>query len=196
MTQPRKLIKGRCIPSCVADFSGLRRRELTRLVHFRYEQFGVAVAISRNFAIVGGPGNDEAGNDAGAAYIFNPRSLNFILPNESFAVEPSSNKITSLGQIKRSSLLQNYPNPFNPETWIPYRLSTAANVEILIYGITGNHVRTLQLGNKARGAYTVKDEAAYWDGRNDTGERVSSGIYFYRLSAGDYAATRRMVIVE
>lgn len=188
--------KGSVYPFLRSGFFWTQKERINALSPFRYEHFGVAVAISRNFAIVGGPGNDEAGNDAGAAYIFNPRSLNFILPNESFAVEPSSNKITSLGQIKRSSLLQNYPNPFNPETWIPYRLSTAANVEILIYGITGNHVRTLQLGNKARGAYTVKDEAAYWDGRNDTGERVSSGIYFYRLSAGDYAATRRMVIVE
>jgi flagellar hook assembly protein FlgD len=101
-----------------------------------------------------------------------------------------------LGQIKRSSLLQNYPNPFNPETWIPYRLAMAAHVEISIYDIAGNHIRTLQLGLKPRGEYTVKDEAAYWNGRSDTGERVSSGIYFYRLSAGNYSATRRMVIVE
>ena len=188
--------KGSVYPFLRSGFFWTQKERINALSPIRYEHFGISLAISRNFAIVGGPGNDEAGNDAGAAYIFNPRSLNFILPNESFAVEPSSHKITSLGQIKRTSILQNYPNPFNPETWIPYRLATAANVEISIYGIAGNYVRTLQLGHKARGEYTLKDEAAFWDGRNETGERVSSGIYFYRLSAGDYSATRRMVIVE
>lgn len=188
--------KGSVYPFLRSGFFWSQKERINALSPIRYEHFGVAVAISRNFAIVGGPGNDEAGSDAGAAYIFNPRSLNFILPNESFAVDPSSRKLTSLGQIKRTSLLQNYPNPFNPETWIPFRLSTAANVEISIYGITGNYIRTLQLGLKARGAYTDKDEAAYWDGRNDSGEPVSSGVYFYRLSAGDFSAVRRMVIVE
>jgi hypothetical protein len=188
--------KGSVYPFLRSGFFWTRKERIIALSPIRYEHFGVAVAISRNFAIVGGPGNDEAGSDAGAAYIFNPRSLNFILPNESFSVEPSSHKLTSLGQIKRSSLLQNYPNPFNPETWIPYRLAMAAHVEISIYDIAGNHIRTLQLGLKPRGEHTVKDEAAYWNGRSDTGERVSSGIYFYRLSAGNYSATRRMVIVE
>ena len=188
--------KGSVYPFLRSGFFWTQKERINALSPIRYEHFGVAVAISRNFAIVGGPGNDEAGSDAGAAYIYNPRSLNFILPNESFAVEPSSHKLTSLGQIKRSSLLQNYPNPFNPETWIPYRLSTAANVEISIYGITGNYIRTLQLGLKTEGEYSVKDKAAYWDGRNDTGEPVASGVYFYRLSAGDFSATRRMVIVE
>ena len=188
--------KGSVYPFLRSGFFWTQKERINALSPIRSEHFGVAVAISRNFAIVGGPGNDEAGSDAGAAYIFNPRSLNFILPNESFSVEPSSHMITSLGQIKRSSLLQNYPNPFNPETWIPYRLAMAAHVEISIYGITGNYIRTLQLGLQPRGDFTVKDKAAYWDGRSDTGERVSSGIYFYRLSAGDYSATRRMVIVE
>lgn len=82
------------------------------------------------------------------------------------------------------SLLQNYPNPFNPETWIPYRLSEPGDVSITIYSISGQIVRELSLGHKMPGHYVDRSKAAYWDGKNDQGEKVSSGVYFYKMQAG------------
>ena len=95
---------------------------------------------------------------------------------------------------KKTVLLANYPNPFNPETWIPYQLSDPAEVTVSIYALDGKLVRTLELGQMPAGAYSDKDRAAYWDGRNAQGEPVASGVYFYTLSAGDFTATRKMVI--
>ncbi len=95
-----------------------------------------------------------------------------------------------------TELLRNYPNPFNPETWIPYHLASTAEVQLTIYDINGALVRELDLGHQAAGYYTDRSKAAYWDGRNEFGETVASGIYFYHLSAGDYTAMRRMVILK
>ena len=75
-------------------------------------------------------------------------------------------------------LLPNYPNPFNPETWIPYRLSEDALVTLAIYDLSGRLVRGIELGNRIASVYESRDKAAYWDGRNSLGERVSSGVYF------------------
>ena len=97
---------------------------------------------------------------------------------------------------KETVLLPNYPNPFNPETWIPYQLVHAADVQITIYDIKGVMVRQLDLGYQSAGYYTNRSKAAYWDGHNESGESVASGVYFYQLRAGDYTATRRMVIVK
>ena len=95
---------------------------------------------------------------------------------------------------KETALLHNYPNPFNPETWIPYRLAHAADVEITIYNTRGTVVRRLDVGHQSAGFYTARAQAAYWDGRNEFGELVASGLYFYQFRAGDYSALRRMVI--
>ena len=95
-----------------------------------------------------------------------------------------------------TALLPNYPNPFNPETWIPYQLVQAADVKLTIYDIKGAVVRQLDLGHQLAGFYTARSKAAYWDGRNTNGEVVASGIYFYQFQAGDYSATRRMVILK
>ena len=95
---------------------------------------------------------------------------------------------------KETMLLPNYPNPFNPETWIPYQLAAAADVTIHIYAISGELMRTLTLGNRPAGVYQSRSRSAYWDGKNELGEPVASGIYFYTLSAGKFTATRRMVI--
>ena len=97
---------------------------------------------------------------------------------------------------KETTLLPNYPNPFNPETWIPYRLGQEAEVAITIYDTKGTPVRRLALGDQAAGYYAERGQAAYWDGRNKDGEAVASGIYIYQFRAGDYAASRRMVIVK
>ena len=93
-------------------------------------------------------------------------------------------------------LLQNYPNPFNPETWIPYQLREPVSVVLRIYNGKGGLVRTLNLGQREEGFYLGRVRAAYWDGRNSAGEKVASGIYFYQLNAGDFSATRRMLIVK
>ena len=95
---------------------------------------------------------------------------------------------------KETALLSNYPNPFNPETWIPYHLSEPAEVRIAIYAADGRLVRTLGLGHQAAGIYESRSCAAYWDGRNALGEPVASSVYFYTLTAGDFAATRKMLI--
>ena len=95
---------------------------------------------------------------------------------------------------KETTLLPNYPNPFNPETWIPYQLTESANVSVSIYSADGNLIRTLVLGNQPVGIYESRNRAAYWDGRNQFGESVASGVYFYTLSAGKFTATRKMLI--
>ena len=95
---------------------------------------------------------------------------------------------------KETGLLPNYPNPFNPETWIPYQLAEPANVSISIYAADGRLVRTLDLRHRSVGIYESRSRAAYWDGRNASGEPVASGVYFYTLMAGDFTATRKMLI--
>ena len=97
---------------------------------------------------------------------------------------------------KETSLLPNYPNPFNPETWIPYQLAEAADVTLYIYTTNGALVRTLDLGHQPAGIYRYRTRAAYWDGRNEVGEPVTSGVYFYTLTAGDFTATRKMLILK
>ena len=97
---------------------------------------------------------------------------------------------------KETALLPNYPNPFNPETWIPYQLAKPADVTFTIYAVNGQVVRRLTLGHQLPGTYQSKSRAVYWDGRNAVGEPIASGIYFYTLSAGDFAATRKMLIIK
>ncbi|RKU36051.1 hypothetical protein C6496_14260 [Candidatus Poribacteria bacterium] len=97
---------------------------------------------------------------------------------------------------EKTALLANYPNPFNPETWIPYHLATDTHVEIRIYDTRGSLVRSLALGYQRAGIYTGRGRAAYWDGRNDVGERVASGIYFYQLKADNLSFLRKMVILK
>ena len=95
---------------------------------------------------------------------------------------------------EETKLLLNYPNPFNPETWIPYQLAKATDVTVSIYSVNGALVRTLALGHQAAGVYQNKSQAAYWDGRNELGEQVASGVYFYTLTAGDFSATGKMLV--
>ena len=95
---------------------------------------------------------------------------------------------------EETALLHNYPNPFNPETWIPYQLSEPAEVTLTIHSVNGTLVRTLALGYQPAGIYQTRTRAAYWDSRNNLGEPVASGIYFYTLTAGDFNATRKMLI--
>ena len=111
-----------------------------------------------------------------------------------YSVEPKDKKLVTLGQIKRNQLLQNYPNPFNPETWIPFRLAEESPVTIDIFNSTGNLIRTLSPGTMKAGDYSSQSGAVHWDGQNDNGEPVSSGIYFYTINAENFSATRKMLI--
>ena len=95
-----------------------------------------------------------------------------------------------------TALLPNYPNPSNPETWIPYQLSKDSEVTITIYDTKGVYVRRIPLGFQSAGFYTSGSRAAYWDGRNNVGERVASGVYFYQLQAGNVSLLRKMLILK
>ena len=97
---------------------------------------------------------------------------------------------------KENQLLSNYPNPFNPETWIPYRLAEDAFVSLTIYDLSGRVVRSVDVGHRIAAVYENRSKAVYWDGRNEFGEIVASGVYFYHLSAGNYSATRKMLIIK
>ena len=100
------------------------------------------------------------------------------------------------GSPEYNELLQNFPNPFNPETWIPFKLNNEGNATIKIYDLNGTLVKRLSLGYIKPGCYLSQNKAAYWGGRNELGETVASGIYFYELSTGDFRAVKKMVILR
>jgi hypothetical protein len=93
-------------------------------------------------------------------------------------------------------LLPNYPNPFNPETWIPFELAEESEVSIAIYGMRGEVIRRLELGRMREGGYVTREQAAHWDGRNDLGEQVASGVYVYEIKAGSHIERRRLVVLK
>jgi uncharacterized protein len=110
------------------------------------------------------------------------------------AVEPRGLALTTLASVKRPELLQNFPNPFNPETWIPYRLPEDDDVTISIYAIGGGLVRTLRLGYQPAGDHLSRSSAAHWDGRDEDGEFVASGVYAYVFKTARYTATKRLTV--
>ena len=97
---------------------------------------------------------------------------------------------------ERSALLQNFPNPFNPDTWIPYQLKEGSDVKIWIYNVSGELVRKLELGYKPAGLYTSRDRATYWDGKDESGVKVASGIYFYRIQAKGFSEVKKMIVLK
>ena len=131
--------------------------------------------------------SDSAGNIIGEPKVYTVTQEMLENALISIALEASP-------EPEKAMLLQNYPNPFNPETWIPYQLATSADVRISIYAADGKLVRRLDLGHQPVGMYRHRSRAAYWDGKNDVGESVASGVYFYTLTAGDFSATRKMIV--
>ena len=123
-------------------------------------------------------------------------ALNYKVTPEDLENAVMSIRLDSIGQPTLTQLLQNFPNPFNPETWIPYQLETSADVTLQIYDTSGDIVRTLDPGFKPQGFYMTRSRAAYWDGRNNLGEQVASGVYFYSLHTPDFSATRKMLILK
>ena len=117
--------------------------------------------------------------------------------NRSYRYREGLNVLRQLlhaAQPETTALLSNYPNPFNPETWIPYQLAEPATVTLHIYTVSGALVRMLDLGHQPAGIYHQRSRAAYWDGQNQLGEPVASGLYWYTLTADNFTATRRMLI--
>ena len=117
--------------------------------------------------------------------------------NVKIAIQFLRTWLTNANQsVPETKLLPNYPNPFNPETWIPYQLAAATDVSVKIYDVGGRLVRTIPVGFKPIGYYLTQERAAYWDGRNEIGESVSSGVYFLEFVAADFSATQRIVILK
>ena len=103
-------------------------------------------------------------------------------------------QLLAIVRPKETRLMTNYPNPFNPETWIPYQLAADTEITLSIYDMNGRLIRALALGHKPAGVYQSRSRAAYWDGRNELGEPIASGVYFYTLTAGHFTATQKMLI--
>ena len=131
---------------------------------------------------------------ASGIYVTGGLGQRFFTVGSSNAVPAAPTNIDTATPPEATALLPNYPNPFNPETWIPYQLAAPADVRISIYAADGTLVRRLALGHQSVGIYASRSRAAYWDGRNDLAEPVASGVYFYTLTAGDYTATRKLLI--
>ncbi len=133
-----------------------------------------------------------------AAWIRLAKQLNLTEPNLQQGIDVLEQLLAILSTQdrlpKNTALLPNYPNPFNPETWIPYQLAKTSDVSISIHSADGKLVRSLELGQLPAGVYKHKSRAAYWDGRNELGESVASGVYFYTLTANDFKATGKMFI--
>ena len=126
------------------------------------------------------------------------KRLNVVEPNLQQGIDVLEQLLAILrtqnGPPETTALLPNYPNPFNPETWIPYQLAEPAKVSIAIHAVDGKLIRRLALGRLPAGMYHSKSRAAHWDGRNEFGDPIASGIYFYTLTAGDFTVSRKMLI--
>jgi photosystem II stability/assembly factor-like uncharacterized protein len=103
-----------------------------------------------------------------------------------------SNEVNvSVNQPAEFSLSQNYPNPFNPSTTINFSLAQKASVKLVVYDILGKEVRTLVNSNEAAGTYQVQ-----WNGLNNNGQSVSTGIYIYRITAGDFVQQKKLMFMK
>jgi flagellar hook assembly protein FlgD len=97
----------------------------------------------------------------------------------------------SQGVPDEFTLQQNYPNPFNPSTTIRYSTTTPGNISIIIYDITGELIKEITREHNQAGEYEI-----IWNGKNNFGERVSSGAYFYQIVAGDYVEAKKMILLK
>ena len=154
-----------------------------------YGAFEAEITVTQSgqvtFGVAENVATDLAGNGNTAA---TQKTVTIALPNNERMAPLAKWK------IDETQLLANFPNPFNPETWIPYQLAKPAAVTITVFDVRGRVVRTLILGNQPAGLYRNRSKAAHWDGRNAFGEKVAAGMYFYTLKAGDFSATRKMLI--
>ncbi len=118
----------------------------------------------------------------------------FVFMTDNFRIDSTDDGVDNDDQQVAplmSTLEQNYPNPFNPETSIAYSLKTSGLVSLDIYNVKGQKVKTLINDNQEAGSHT-----AVWNGRDDKGNNVSSGVYFYKLKSGNYTSTRKMILLK
>jgi hypothetical protein len=127
--------------------------------------------------------------DATANELVNGLAIKFTTETPLVVSVKDENEITSLPT--NYVLEQNYPNPFNPETRINYSIPEPGYVRLSIYDINGVLVTTLQDGNQSAGRYE-----AVWDGKNSSGNKVGSGVYFYRIQANSFAQARKMILLK
>ncbi len=176
---------------------------LKRMVKFDRSDVQAILAVGDEVQVtVTGQVEYDNGNDTGLADFKGTDTIRVI--DEGNEPELAEGDDENKGKDKTAPALKGftfkafaaYPSPCNPETWIPYTLAKDVEVTIAIYNSSGRIVRTLQLGHQSAGAYISKDKAAYWDGRNEAGEEVSSGIYFYALKAGNFIATRKLIVLR
>jgi hypothetical protein len=139
------------------------------------DDFGKSVAVSADMIVAGAPAEDELGRSAGAVYVFRSSSSVGVV---STRPEPTA-------------LLQNTPNPFNPSTTIAFTLADDGVVSLRVYNALGQQVRTLVNRHTTAGHHTVT-----WNGRDDRGNAVASGVYLYRLVTGDKVMVKRMSMVR
>ena len=134
--------------------------------------FGWSVSIFGDYAVVGASRDDDNGSASGSAYVYSGIIVGIDDEGKELSME--------------FTLSQNHPNPFNPRTVIDYSLPIRSDVKLIIYNLRGQEVTFLINGNMPAGNHQV-----IWDASN-----VSSGIYFYRLQAGDFVQTRKMVLLK
>lgn len=173
-----------------------RHTNATMTGYVRNEYFAVADAnLSRRGIVKVGDSLEVTVTDTTGEIA--SEKLNFTITPDALINAVLPVRLDAVGTPMQTLLLQNYPNPFNPETWMPYNLSQDAPVTLSIYNANGGRIRTLWLGFQLAGFYHSRSRAAYWDGRNDLGEPVSSGVYFYQLSTPSFQhQVKRMVIVK
>jgi hypothetical protein len=123
----------------------------------------------------------------------NEQSVDFVrtVPEFVSATVALSNAASPDNLPTSFGLEQNYPNPFNPSTVISFSLPVASNVELTVFNLLGQEVKSVFSGDKSAGHHTVS-----WDGTNASGGSVSSGIYFYRLEAGSFVETKKMMLLK
>jgi hypothetical protein len=145
---------------------------------FRRVASGLALTLEGEVRMV------DRGVEMGATYVYRLEGEEGILSETVPVVVP----------VTQAKLGQNHPNPFNPVTTIEYWVpggSAKSAVSVVIYDVRGARVRTLVNGERASGRYAVQ-----WDGRNDAGAPVSSGVYFYRMLTGSFRDSRKMVLLK
>ena len=164
-------------PAAAAEAADFFSATLTTAPEFMME-IQATVTVARIFIGSAAAGRDDfAGEDL----------------NISLAIRPASTAVLeSALPAPTTSLTQNYPNPFNPETNIRFDLSESVSATLTVYDLTGQTVRTLVAGEfLAAGSYSQR-----WDGRNEAGAAVGSGIYFYRLQADSFTAVKKMTLLK
>ena len=136
--------------------------------------FGASVSIYDDFAVVGAPVDEDNGEGSGSAYVYTGFASPVGIENE------------RAGQPAEFALSQNYPNPFNPETLIEYALPRSGDVSLVVYDLRGEEVARLLSGTMPAGNHRVS-----WDASS-----MASGVYLYRLQAGGFVQTRKMLMLK